>query len=67
MRHDPAALQRMNRAFPSVVAKDGDRVIGYVIMMPTEWVPHFPILVPMLETLNGVTRQGIAMRDNDRW
>ena len=57
----------MNEAFPSVVAKDGGRVIGYVIMMPREWVQYFPVLLPMLDTLDGITRNGVALRDNDRW
>lgn len=67
LRHDPAALQSMNRAIPSVLAKDGGSVVGYVIMMPTEWVPQFPLLVPMLDMLNGITRAGVALQDNDRW
>ena len=67
VRHDPAALQRMNKAFPSVVAKDGARVIGYVIMMPREYVRYFPVLQPMLDMLDGITRRGVALRDNARW
>ena len=67
MRHDPVALQRMNEAFPSVVAKDGTRVVGYVVMMPREYVRFFPRLQPMLDTLNGITRQGVALRHNARW
>ena len=57
----------MNQAFSSVVAKDGERVIGYVIMMPKQWVPHFPVLMPMLDKLDGVTRGGVTLRDNNRW
>jgi hypothetical protein len=67
VRHDPAALKRMNEVCPSVIAKDGGRVAGYVIMMPREWVVHFPVLLPMLHKLDTMSRHGVALRDNKRW
>ena len=67
MRHEPAALKRMNKVCPSVIAKDGARVAGYVIMMPRDWVVHFPVLLPMLHKLNAMTRDCVALRDNLRW
>ena len=29
VKHNPLVLQRMNQVAPSVIAKDGDRVVGY--------------------------------------
>lgn len=29
VEHDPDVLMRMNQAAPSVIAKDGDTVVGY--------------------------------------
>src|SRR5688572_23666319 len=33
VRHDPAVLQAMNRAFPSAVAFSGETIAGYALMM----------------------------------
>ena len=47
VEHDPAVLTRMNQAAPSVIAKDGDRVVGYALTM----LPHFSADVPELLSL----------------
>ena len=67
MRHEPAALKRMNKVCPSVIAKDGGRVAGYVIMMPRDWVVHFPVLLPMLHKLYAMSRHGVSLLENKRW
>jgi hypothetical protein len=67
VRHDPAALQRMNDAAPAVIAKDGDQVVGYALVMPREFAPEVPILQPLFELLNGLSWNGTLLRDNPRW
>ena len=42
VRHDPEVLWRMNRAEPSIIAKMGNNVIGYALVM----LPHFVDDVP---------------------
>ena len=67
VRHDLDVLQRMNRAYPSVVAKDGEQLAGYCLMMPREFVADLPILAPMLEKLETLSWRGQELRDNPRW
>ena len=47
VEHDPAVLMRMNRAAPSVIAKDGEMVVGYCLTM----LPEFRANIPELATL----------------
>ncbi len=55
VRHDPAVLARMNRAAPSVIAKEGDIVVGYALTMLPEFGSDVPELLPLfslIDTLN---------------
>lgn len=67
VRHDPAVLQRMNETAPAVIAKIGDRVVGYAIVMPREFAPDVPILEPMFEMLNSLSWKNKPLRGNPRW
>ena len=67
VRHDPDVLQRMNRAAPSIIAKDGDRVVGYALVMPRAFAPDVPILRPLFELLDGLSWRGGLLRDQTRW
>lgn len=67
VRHDPVVLQRMNDVAPAVIAKDGDRVVGYALVMPREFAPDVPILEPMFEMLNGLSWKNQSLKDNPRW
>lgn len=67
VRHEPDLLQRMNEAAPAIIAKDGKQVAGYALVMPREFGPEVPILVPMFEMLEGLSWKGQFLRDNPRW
>jgi ribosomal protein S18 acetylase RimI-like enzyme len=67
VRHDPAVLQRMNEAAPAVIAKDGNRVVAYALVMPREFAPEVPILMPMFEMLEGLSWKNKPLKDNPRW
>ncbi|GAB4491065.1 MAG: hypothetical protein OHK0019_10780 [Saprospiraceae bacterium] len=67
VRHDPAVLQRMNEVAPAVIAKDGEQVVGYALVMPREFAPDVPILGPMFEMLNGLSWKNQPLKDNPRW
>jgi len=67
VRHDPAVLQRMNEVAPAVIAKDGDRLAGYALVMPREFAAGVPILLPMFDMLGRLSWKGIPLRDNPRW
>ena len=67
VRHDSEVLQRMNVTAPSVIAKDGDDVIGYALVMPREFAADVPILQPMFALLDDLTWHGARLGDNSRW
>lgn len=67
VRHEPDVLLRMNEAAPAIIAKDGDQVVAYAMVMPREFAAEVPILQPMFEMLNGLSWKGQPLRDNPRW
>ena len=67
VRHDPAMLQRMNEAAPAVIAKADDQVVGYALVMPREFAPQVPVLLPMFEMLDRLSWNNQRLRDNARW
>src|SRR5262245_38255007 len=67
VRHDPDVLLRMNAAAPSIIAKDGDRVVGYALVMPRAFAPEVPILRPLFERLEELSWRGAPLREQPRW
>src|SRR6187549_1253038 len=52
--HTLDLLKRMNDAAPQIIAKDGDNVIGYALVMLKSFQAMIPVLVPMFEKLSGI-------------
>ncbi|MDO8368697.1 MAG: GNAT family N-acetyltransferase [Saprospiraceae bacterium] len=67
VKHNPLVLQRMNQAAPSIIAKDGDRVVGYALVMPRSFAADIPVLQPMFDLLDTLSWHGVPLRDNSRW
>jgi ribosomal protein S18 acetylase RimI-like enzyme len=67
VRHEPSVLLRMNRVAPSVIAKHGDKVVGYALVMPRAFAPEIPVLQPMFDVLDALEWEGMPLRDNERW
>ena len=55
VEHDPTVLTRMNQAAPSVIAKDGDTVVGYALTMLPEFGADVPELLPLFALINTLT------------
>lgn len=66
VRHDPEVLRRMNLAYPSVIAKDGEHLAGYCLVMTREFAPQVPVLLPMFDLLENLSWRGQSLRDS-RW
>ncbi|MCC6724727.1 MAG: GNAT family N-acetyltransferase [Saprospiraceae bacterium] len=47
VQHDFDLLKAMNEAIPQVIAKDGDQVVGYALVM----LPSFQDLIPVLKPM----------------
>jgi hypothetical protein len=67
VRHELPVLQHMNDVAPAIIAKDGDRVVGYALVMPRDFAKDVPILRPLFATLEGLSWKGASLRDNPRW
>lgn len=67
VRHDPEVLRAMNREFPSAIAKSGDTLAGYCLMMAQSFRNRVPILQPMFAMLEGLSWRGEAMANHPRW
>jgi GNAT superfamily N-acetyltransferase len=52
VEHTLDVLRRMHAIVPSIVAKDGEELAGYALVMPVECRPFIPVLTPMLERLD---------------
>ena len=61
--HDLPALQAMHAQAPSVVAIDGERVVGYALVMLREARTLIPILEPMFEKLDALEHNGRPLRE----
>ncbi|MBL7807640.1 MAG: GNAT family N-acetyltransferase [Saprospiraceae bacterium] len=67
VKHDPAVLQRMNEEAPSVIAKDGDKVVGYALVMPRSFSAFIPILQPMFHLLDALSWKGQSLKEHPGW
>ena len=63
VEHDPAVLTRMNQAAPSVIAKDGDIVVGYALTMLPEFGADILELLPLFELIDTLTYKEKPLRD----
>jgi len=58
VRHDLSVLTAMNADDPHIVAIDGDRVVGYALVMPPRFERSIPILAPMFDQVRTLRRDG---------
>lgn len=65
VQHTEPLLTDMNTAEPQVIAKDGDRVVGYALVMLREFAPRIPILIPMFDMLETLTYAGGRLADHE--
>ena len=67
VQHRPEVLQRMNNAYPSIIAKDGDRVAGYCLVMLRDFAPFVPELGPLFERLETLHWEGRSLKNEVPW
>jgi GNAT superfamily N-acetyltransferase len=67
VEHEPAVLQRMNDVTPSIIAKDGETVVGYALIMPRAFASDVPILKPLFDVLDTLAWKGVPLADHPRW
>lgn len=63
VKHDFTVLKKMNAAAPQIIAKDGERVVGYALVMPKEFSAFVPVLIPMFDMFEKLSYQGKTLTD----
>jgi hypothetical protein len=58
VKHELSVLKKMNAAAPQIIANDGERVVGYALVMPKEFSAFVPILIPMFEMFEKLSYKG---------
>ena len=61
VRHDPEVLKEMNEVSPSVIAKDGNRLIAYALVMTPFFKERIPVLVPMFRMIEKISYLGMPL------
>jgi ribosomal protein S18 acetylase RimI-like enzyme len=61
--HTLDVLERMHALAPSVIAKDGEKLAGYALVMPVEARAFVPILEPMFQLLEKLSWRGRPLRE----
>jgi hypothetical protein len=63
VEHKPDVLARMNQAAPSIIAKDGDSVVGYCLTMLPEFGNDVPELLPLFASIGALSYEGKPLRE----
>ncbi|MEM7511053.1 MAG: GNAT family N-acetyltransferase [Bacteroidota bacterium] len=58
LEHSMEILTKMNAEAASIIAKDGDEVIGYCLGMTKTFREVFPILIPMFDEIDAIQYGG---------
>ncbi|MFT3824481.1 MAG: GNAT family N-acetyltransferase [Chitinophagaceae bacterium] len=66
VQHTLEKLQQMHNIAPSVIIKDGEKVVAYAITMPKECSQIIPVLVPMFKVLENINWKGKSL-DQQRY
>jgi ribosomal protein S18 acetylase RimI-like enzyme len=62
--HTLDVLERMHALAPSVLAKEGERLAGYALVMPVEARAFVPILDPLFQLLETLSWRGRPLREH---
>lgn len=61
VQHDREILQRMHALAPSIVAKRGDELVGYALVMPLAARADAPVLEPMFALFEQLSYRGAPL------
>jgi hypothetical protein len=63
LEHSFDVMKRMNDAAPSVIAKDGDKVVGYALVMLPEFKEDVPALIGLFENIQRTVYKNRPLAD----
>lgn len=58
VKHDLDMLTRMNSPYQHIIAKQGDNVVGYTLVMLRKWKNDIPVLVDMFDQIDSSDYEG---------
>ena len=61
--HDFDLLSRMNKSLPQIIAKDGDILVGYALVMPESFRFDIPVLTGMFDMLDKLEYKGKLIKN----
>ncbi|MGS2763209.1 N-acetyltransferase family protein [Sinomicrobium sp. M5D2P9] len=65
VRHTRNILHRMNTETASIIARDGNKVIGYCLAMTKKFKEDIPVLIPMFNTIDKLSYNKKALKETD--
>lgn len=65
VRHDYELLEFMNRPFPHIIARHGNDLAGYALVMLESLQNRIPVLFSMFEKINALEYNGEILGESD--
>lgn len=63
VKHNLEVLKKMNNAVGQIIAKNGEKVVGYALVMPEEFKTMVPVLTPMFKLFTSLSYLGKPLTD----
>lgn len=63
VEHNFELLKKMNSPYPHIVARDGQNIVAYALVMLKEIQTDIPILKPLFEVINQISYDGKVLED----
>lgn len=67
VQHNTDVLLRMNKASPSIIARDGNLLAGYALVMLPEFADDIPVLKPLFDLLPKLPLEAFSFSNPSRW
>ncbi len=61
VQHNLPLLRKMNRPFPHIVARQGNKIIAYALVMLQHLAPEIPALQEMFSRLSNLSYEGVPL------
>lgn len=65
VRHTLEQLEEMNKIAPHIIAKEGEKVVGYILAMTKASRNLIQVLIPMFDQFDQIIYQGKSVSDFD--
>lgn len=62
VKHEMNLLEEMSASYPHIVAKSGDKIVGYALVMERKFQNRVEVLIPMFELINNCIWKGEKLR-----